>query len=115
MAEADESDASFMHLQPVIAIVTNIDNDHLETYGGDFGRLKQSFVDFLHNLPFYGLAVLCADDAQLRSIVPEVGRPIVTYGLDAGADVRAHRTCATRGLRDALRRRAAPRAAAAAP
>jgi UDP-N-acetylmuramate--alanine ligase len=89
VAEADESDASFMHLQPLIAIVTNIDNDHLAAHGGDFGLLKQSFLDFLHNLPFYGLAVLCADDEQLRSIVPEVGRPLLFYGLDAAADVRA--------------------------
>src|SRR5579862_5212898 len=88
VAEADESDASFTHLQPLIAIVTNIDNDHLATHGGDFGLLKQSFVDFLHNLPFYGLAVLCADDPHLRSIVEEVGRPILSYGLEAGADVR---------------------------
>jgi len=91
VAEADESDASFTHLQPLIAIVTNIDNDHLSAHGGDFGLLKQSFVDFLHNLPFYGLAVLCADDAQLRSIVEEVGRPILSYGLAVGADVRAER------------------------
>ena len=89
VAEADESDASFLHLQPMMAIVTNIDNDHLITYGGDFDRLKQSFVDFLHNLPFYGLAVLCADDRELASVVPRVARPIVTYGVDAGADVRA--------------------------
>src|SRR6266513_1462790 len=88
VAEADESDASFTHLQPLIAIVTNIDTDHLSTHGGDFGLLKQSFVDFLHNLPFYGLAVLCADDGHLRSIVQEVSRPILSYGLDAGADVR---------------------------
>jgi UDP-N-acetylmuramate--alanine ligase len=88
VAEADESDASFTHLQPLIAIVTNIDNDHLVTHGGDFGLLKQSFVDFLHNLPFYGLAVLCADDAEVRSILDEVGRPILSYGLEAGADVR---------------------------
>ncbi len=88
VAEADESDASFTHLQPLIAIVTNIDNDHLATHGGDFGLLKQSFVDFLHNLPFYGLAVLCADDPQLESIVAEVGRPIRSYGLAPGADVR---------------------------
>ena len=87
--EADESDASFTHLQPLIAIVTNIDNDHLATHGGDFGLLKQSFVDFLHNLPFYGLAVLCADDEHARSIVQEVGRPTLSYGLAAGADVRA--------------------------
>jgi len=90
VAEADESDASFTHLQPLIAIVTNIDNDHLSTHGGDFGLLKQSFLDFLHNLPFYGLAVLCADDAHVRSIVQEVGRPILSYGLELSADVRAH-------------------------
>jgi len=89
VAEADESDASFMHLQPLIAIVTNIDNDHLGAHGGDFGLLKQSFLDFLHNLPFYGLAVLCADDAHVQSIIEEVGRPILSYGLEAGADVRA--------------------------
>ena len=89
VAEADESDASFLHLQPMVSIVTNIDNDHLATHDGDFGRLKQSFVDFLHNLPFYGLAVLCADDAHVRSILPNVGRPIVTYGIEEGADVRA--------------------------
>jgi UDP-N-acetylmuramate--alanine ligase len=89
VAEADESDASFMHLQPMIAIVTNIDNDHLATHEGDFGRLKHSFVDFLHNLPFYGLAVLCTDDAEVRSILDAVARPIVTYGFAASADVRA--------------------------
>jgi len=88
VAEADESDASFTHLQPLIAVVTNIDNDHLITHGGDFGLLKQSFVDFLHNLPFYGLAVLGVDDPEVRSIVGEVSRPILSYGLDAGADVR---------------------------
>ena len=89
VAEADESDASFLHLQPVIAIVTNIDRDHLATYGGDFDRLKQGFVDFLHNLPFWGLAVLCADDAEAREIIPQVPRPILTYGLSAHADLRA--------------------------
>ncbi len=89
VAEADESDASFLHLQPMIAIVTNIDNDHLITYDGDFERLKQSFVDFLHNLPFYGLAVLCADDAEVRSILARVGRSTVTYGAGEGVDVRA--------------------------
>ena len=90
VAEADESDASFTHLQPLIAIVTNIDNDHMVTYGGDFELLKQSFVGFLHNLPFYGLAVLCLDDANVRSIVRAVGRPIVSYGLTSeDADVRA--------------------------
>jgi len=89
VAEADESDASFMHLQPMIAIVTNIDNDHLATHEGDFSRLKQSFVDFLHNLPFYGLAVLCADDECVRSIYDAVGRPFVTYGFAEGTDIRA--------------------------
>jgi len=88
-AEADESDASFLHLQPLLAVVTNIDNDHLGTHDGDFNRLRQSFVDFLHNLPFYGLAVLCADDAEVRGILPRVGRPMVTYGIEEGADVRA--------------------------
>ncbi len=89
VAEADESDASFLHLQPMIAIVTNIDNDHLGTHGGDFARLCDSFVSFLHNLPFHGLAVLCQDDEQVQGIMPRVGRPIVTYGLHADADVRA--------------------------
>jgi UDP-N-acetylmuramate--alanine ligase len=89
VAEADESDASFLHLQPMIAIVTNIDNDHLGTHGGDFQKLRQSFLEFLHNLPFYGLAVLCIDDPELRSLLPQVARPIVTYGLDELADVRA--------------------------
>jgi UDP-N-acetylmuramate--alanine ligase len=88
VAEADESDASFTHLQPLMAVVTNIDNDHLSTHGGDFGLLKQSFVDFLHNLPFYGLAVLCLDDEHVRSIVAELGRPVLSYGLEDGADVR---------------------------
>jgi UDP-N-acetylmuramate--alanine ligase len=89
VAEADESDASFTHLQPLIAIITNIDNDHLATHEGDFERLKTSFVGFLHNLPFYGLAVLCFDDEHVRSILSRVGRPTVTYGLIEGADVRA--------------------------
>ena len=89
VAEADESDASFLHLQPMIAIVTNIDNDHLGTHGGDFARLCDSFVSFLHNLPFHGLAVLCQDDEQVQGIMPRVGRPMVTYGLHADADVRA--------------------------
>ena len=89
VAEADESDASFTHLQPMIAIVTNVDADHLGTHGGDFERLKQSFVEFLHNLPFYGLAVICADDANARSLVPQIARPYLTYGFDADADLRA--------------------------
>jgi UDP-N-acetylmuramate--alanine ligase len=89
VAEADESDASFLHLQPMVAIVTNIDNDHLATHGGDFQKLRQSFVEFLHNLPFYGLAVLCVDDPELATLLPEVGRPIITYGMGENADVRA--------------------------
>jgi UDP-N-acetylmuramate--alanine ligase len=89
VAEADESDASFLHLNPMIAIVTNIDNDHLGTHDGDFERLKGSFVAFLHNLPFYGLAVLCVDDAHIRSILPKVNRPVVGYGFSEGADLRA--------------------------
>jgi UDP-N-acetylmuramate--alanine ligase len=89
VAEADESDASFIHLQPMIAIVTNVDNDHLGTHEGDFERLKQSFVDFLHNLPFYGLAVICADDAHAAGLLPRVSRPVVTYGIANEADVRA--------------------------
>ena len=89
VAEADESDASFLHLQPLISVVTNIDNDHLGTHGGDFERLKESFIDFLHNLPFYGLAVLCLDNEHVRAILPRVGRPVLTYGLGEDADVRA--------------------------
>ena len=89
VAEADESDASFMHLQPVIAIVTNVDADHLGTHGGDFGRLKASFVEFLHNLPFYGLAVICADDAEARALIPQLARPYLTYGFAEGVDFRA--------------------------
>jgi UDP-N-acetylmuramate--alanine ligase len=90
VAEADESDASFLLLQPFLAVVTNIDADHMETYGGDFERLKQAFIDFLHHLPFYGLAVLCADDPVVRSIIPAVHKPVRTYGIDTDADVRAH-------------------------
>jgi UDP-N-acetylmuramate--alanine ligase len=85
VAEADESDASFLHLQPTIAIVTNIDNDHLGTHAGDFARLCESFVSFLHNLPFYGLAVLCQDDEHVQGILPRVGRPVLTSGASACA------------------------------
>lgn len=88
VAEADESDASFLYLQPVMAIVTNIDQDHLSTYEGDFERLKQTFVEFLHHLPFYGLAVLCLDDDVVREILPRVARPVLTYGVSEDADVR---------------------------
>ena len=89
VVEADESDASFLHLQPVAAVVTNIDADHMETYQHDFSRLKQAFVGFLQNLPFYGSAILCADDPNLREIMPFVSKPIVTYGLREDAMVRA--------------------------
>ncbi len=86
VAEADESDASFMHLQPMVAVVTSIEADHMSTYGGDFENLKKYFVDFLHNLPFYGLAVLCIDDPVVREILPRVSRPKITYGFAEDAD-----------------------------
>ncbi|MHB8951156.1 MAG: UDP-N-acetylmuramate--L-alanine ligase, partial [Rhodoferax sp.] len=89
VVEADESDASFLNLSPVMAVVTNIDADHMETYGHDFGRLKQAFVDFLHRMPFYGTAILCTDDPAVREIVPQVTCPITSYGFDEGAEVRA--------------------------
>jgi UDP-N-acetylmuramate--alanine ligase len=89
VVEADESDASFLHLQPVIAVVTNIDADHMETYQHDFARLKQAFVQFLQNLPFYGSAVLCTDDPNVREILPFISKPVVTYGFGADAMVRA--------------------------
>ena len=90
VAEADESDASFLYLSPVISVVTNIDADHMETYGHDFARLKQAFADFLNRLPFYGVAVVCADDANVREILPRVAKQVVTYGIDeADVNVRA--------------------------
>jgi UDP-N-acetylmuramate--alanine ligase len=89
VAEADESDASFLYLQPSMAVVTNIDADHLSTYEGDFDRLRQTFIEYLHHLPFYGLAVLCLDDPQVASILPEVTRPVITYGIDTDADIKA--------------------------
>ncbi|HHO58824.1 MAG TPA: UDP-N-acetylmuramate--L-alanine ligase [Thiotrichales bacterium] len=89
VAEADESDASFLYLQPILAIVTNVDADHLPTYGGDFNRLKQTFIEFLHHLPFYGLAVVCVDDAEIRSMLPEINRPLIRYGIEQDADVCA--------------------------
>ncbi len=89
VAEADESDASFMLLQPMMAVVTNIDADHMETYEGDFQKLRHTFVDFLHHLPFYGLAVLCLDDPEVRNTLPEITRPVTTYGLTNEADVYA--------------------------
>ena len=89
VAEADESDASFLYLQPVLAVVTNIDADHMETYGHDFNRLKQAFVDFIGHLPFYGLAVLCGDDANVREIRSRITKPVLTYGLNEDNDLRA--------------------------
>jgi len=89
VVEADESDASFLHLQPVIAVVTNIDADHMDTYQHDFPRLQQAFIQFLHNMPFYGSAVLCAEDQHVREIIPFVSRPVVTYGFGEDAVVRA--------------------------
>ena len=89
VAEADESDASFLHLQPMMAVVTNIDQDHMETYGGSFQRLKDTFLEFLHHLPFYGLAVMCLDDSGVQEILSEIAKPVKTYGVHKDADVRA--------------------------
>jgi UDP-N-acetylmuramate--alanine ligase len=90
IAEADESDASFLHLQPMVAVLTNIDKDHLTYYEGSFEKLQHAFIEFIHNLPFYGLLVACADDPVIKSILPQVQRPILTYGFDERADVQAH-------------------------
>jgi UDP-N-acetylmuramate--alanine ligase len=89
VAEADESDASFLYLTPVLAVVTNIDADHMETYEHDFSKLTRAFVDFVQRLPFYGVAIVCGDDANVRAILPEVTKPLVTYGLDEGVALRA--------------------------
>ena len=89
VVEADESDASFLNLLPVMSVVTNIDADHMETYGHDFGRLKMAFVDFLHRMPFYGAAIVCTDDPGVQSIVDEIARPVTSYGFNEGAQVRA--------------------------
>ncbi|WP_372964918.1 UDP-N-acetylmuramate--L-alanine ligase [Marinobacter sp.] len=90
VAEADESDASFLHLTPTVSVVTNIEADHMETYGGDIEKLKQTFVDFLHNLPFYGVAVMCVDDPYVQEIIPRISRAVITYGIDnPDADYRA--------------------------
>lgn len=88
IAEADESDASFLHLQPMVAIVTNIEADHMDTYGGDFDNLKQTYIDFLHQLPFYGQAVVCIDDPIVRELIPRIGRQLITYGFSDDADVK---------------------------
>ena len=89
VVEADESDASFLNLMPVLAVVTNIDSDHMDTYGHDFARLKAAFVDFLHRMPFYGAAIVCGDDPGVQSIVPMVSRRVIRYGFEAGNEVRA--------------------------
>lgn len=88
IAEADESDASFLHLQPMVSVVTNIEPDHMDTYGGDFEKMKETYIQFLHNLPFYGLAVMCADDAVVMEVAGKVGRQVVTYGFSEDADYR---------------------------
>lgn len=93
ITEADESDASFLHLQPMVAVVTNIEADHMDTYGGDFEKLRQTFVDFLRNLPFYGLAVLCVDDPVVAALVPELSCTVVTYGFSEQADYRIVDCC----------------------
>ncbi len=98
IAEADESDASFLHLQPMVTVVTNIEADHMDTYGGDFAQLRHTFVEFLHNLPFYGLAVLCVDDPVLAEMADDLGRPTLTYGFAEQADFRIH-SLARDGLR----------------
>ncbi|HQU90510.1 MAG TPA: UDP-N-acetylmuramate--L-alanine ligase, partial [Denitromonas sp.] len=105
VAEADESDASFLLLNPVISVVTNIDADHMDTYGHDFARLKQAFIDFLQRLPFYGVAVLCEDDPHVRSIMPLVSKQIVRYGFSPNANIRAENVRAEAGrmLFDVLR------------
>jgi UDP-N-acetylmuramate--alanine ligase len=89
VAEADESDASFLYLQPMIAVVTNIDADHMDTYGGDFHQLRQAFLEFLHHLPFYGLAVVCIDEPVIRELLPQISKPFLTYGFSEDADIRA--------------------------
>ncbi|HNG58331.1 MAG TPA: UDP-N-acetylmuramate--L-alanine ligase [Cellvibrionaceae bacterium] len=89
VAEADESDASFLHLQPMVSVVTNIDADHMETYGGSFSKLQQTFVEFLHNLPFYGLAVMCGDDPVIKELLPQISRSVITYGFGADCDYQA--------------------------
>jgi len=106
VAEADESDASFLYLTPVVAVVTNIDADHMETYGYDFNRLKQTFVEFLNRLPFYGVAVLCQDDPHVREIMPHVSKQVVRYGLTEEADIRAENIRVDGGcmIFDAIRR-----------
>ncbi|HEX3382682.1 MAG TPA: UDP-N-acetylmuramate--L-alanine ligase, partial [Paraburkholderia sp.] len=110
VAEADESDASFLNLFPVIEVITNIDADHMDTYGHDFARLKQAFIEFTHRLPFYGIAVLCVDDPNVKEILPFVSKPIIRYGFAADAQVRAVNVEAREGRMHftAMREDAAP-------
>ena len=117
VVEADESDASFLHLSPVMSVVTNIDADHMDTYGHDLTRLRGAFVEFLHRLPFYGAAVLCTDDPGVRSILPMISRPVIGYGLGEDAQVRALDVQAVPGgqMRFTCRRLSSPAAGAAAP
>ena len=110
VVEADESDASFLHLNPILAVVTNIDQDHMDTYGGDPARLREAFVEFLQRLPFYGLAVLCQDDAGLMALRPQIGRSVVTYGLTPDADLHADEV-----TQDGLRMQFTVRAAGRSP
>jgi UDP-N-acetylmuramate--alanine ligase len=106
VVEADESDASFLNLLPIMAVVTNIDADHMDTYGHDFNKLKGAFIEFLHRMPFYGAAILCTDDAAVRSILPEVSRPITSYGFNEDAQVRAVHVRADNGrMRFTVQRR----------
>ena len=98
VAEADESDASFVHLKPMLAVVTNIDADHMSTYDGDIDKLRSGFIEFLHNLPFYGLAVVCIDDPGVQSVLGDIGRSVVTYGLAEDADIRAENVEFSAGL-----------------
>ena len=93
VVEADESDASFLHLQPILAVITNIDADHMETYGHDFEKLKQAFVEFVEHLPFYGRVMLCVDDANVREIIPRISKPVTTYGFSEDAQIRAVNVC----------------------
>ncbi|MES9844706.1 MAG: UDP-N-acetylmuramate--L-alanine ligase [Candidatus Sedimenticola sp. PURPLELP] len=106
VAEADESDASFLYLQPMLSVITNVDVDHMTTYGGDFERLRQTFIEFLHHLPFYGLAVICVDDEHARGLLPEITRQVITYGTAEDADFRATEI-QQEGLRTQFRVRAA--------
>lgn len=101
VAEADESDASFLYLQPMLAVVTNVDADHLSTYGGDFNRLRNAFVEFLHHLPFYGMAIVCVDDVNARKLLPKITRPVIRYGIEQDADICAS-NISTSGLQSSF-------------